>query len=77
LSLVSGGKFNLTVRDARDRSTPSLSSAHSDVYEAGICQQYQPGDRRDKIHAATNAIGGRNIHAPNQFLKLTLNPMRW
>jgi hypothetical protein len=35
------------------------------------------GARRDQIHAATNAIGGRNSHAPNQLLKLTVNPMRW
>jgi hypothetical protein len=45
-------------------------------YEANISPQRQPGGRRDEIHAATNAIGGRNSHAPNQLLKLTLNPMR-
>jgi hypothetical protein len=35
-----------------------------------------PGGRREEIHAATNAIGGRNSQAPNQLLMLTANPTR-
>jgi hypothetical protein len=40
-------------------------------------EQRQPGGRLDEIHAATRAIGGRNSHAPNQLLMLTVNPIRW
>jgi hypothetical protein len=42
-----------------------------------MLRKHQSCDLRDQIQAATNAIGGRNSHAPNQLLMLTVNPIRW
>jgi hypothetical protein len=56
------GKFNLTDGAA------SPSSA---------IPKHQSGFLLDQDHAPANAIGGRNTHAPNQLLMLTVNPIRW